>query len=675
MELFVAIGLEKPSAERLVGFVESALPEHPAEHPDDLHITLHYIGEADCVNEIAERLSEVCYPSFCINYAQINSFFRPNEETNVIWQDVDDQGHHLTKLRAAISEALSDIPFQRPDSFIPHITLSYTAQPFDAAELTRMAAPLAGEVWEVREFQLWQVLPGTRKPSFRKIASYRLSAKRARSSVRLLCVNDFHGALQETDTDLGAARFVTAVREYVERHEDTAVIFGGDNCFGEPVSDLFDGKPVLDMMKLLRTQATVLGNHDLDSPVDVVSGWSQRENIPLLAANLIHAETGELPRFVRPYEIVSINGYRIALVGLCTVEQLPGPDHPDSWAAYALTDPAEAMAQYAALLREEKRSGRLDAVIALTHLGLRELGDGLLDGEEALGTIEKVPALDGIFTAHFHRFLQLTRGRTAVVQGGSRGQGFAVLKLTFDEARDILSVVPLTYDISGSHAHYAEDPQMRGITESYYREAEPRMGEVIFTAEEDIHNRNMADFSLPLTGTSLSKLAADVMRQATGCQVAMTYAGRIGGAGFRKGPVTLYDFYKAYSFANILVTTRMTGAQIWENVNIGMRTLKEDGASPLAVGGLIVTIDPTQPLLHRVLNIQEEDGSPLRMNEEYSVVMEDYLAANPLGFRFPDGEALTYHNKNVRELMLQYFRSRKAIWNEYPTNIIVEKGR
>ena len=675
MELFVAIGLEKPSAEKLVGFTESALPEHPAEHPDDLHITLHYIGETGCVNEIAERLSEVCCPSFCIHYAQIDSFVRPGEETNVIWQAVDDQGNHLAKLRAVISEALSDVPFQRPDGFTPHITLSYTAQPFDAAELTRMASPLAGEAWEVREFQLWQVLPGTRKPSFRKIASYRLSAGRERGSVRLLCVNDFHGSLQETDADLGAARFVTAVREYVERHEETAVVFGGDNCFGEPVSDLFDGRPVLDMMKLLRTRASVLGNHDLDSPVDVVSGWSQRENIPLLAANLIHTETGELPGFVRPYEIVSINGYRIALVGLCTVEQLPGPDHPGSWAAYTLTDPAEAMARYGALLQEEKQSGRLDAVIALTHLGLRELGDGLLDGEEALDAIDKSPELDGIFTAHFHRFLQLTRGRTAVVQGGSRGQGFAVLKLTFDETRGLLSVVPLTYDVSGSHALYAEDPRMRAMTESYYRAAEPRMQEIVFTAEEDIQNRNMADFSLPLTGTPLSKLAADVMRQATGCQVAMTYAGRVGGAGFRKGPVTLYDFYKAYSFANILVTTRMTGAQIRENIKIGMRTLKEDGASPLAVGGLIVTIDPARPLLHRVLNIQEEDGSPLRADKEYSVVIEDYLAANPFGFRFPDGEALTYHNKNVRELMLQYFRSRKTIRNEYPTNIIVEKGR
>lgn len=675
MELFVAIGLERASAEKVVEFAESALPEHPIEYPEDMHVTLHYIGETDRVNEIAECLSEVCYPAFCVKYAQINSFSRSEDETDVIWQGIEDRERHLTELRTTISEALSDIPFQRADNFTPHITLSYTMQSYDAAALARMTTPLTGESWEIREFQLWQVLPGNQKPSFRKIAAYRLSAGQERNCVRILCVNDFHGALQETSIDLGAARFVTAIKEYVKRHEKTAVVFGGDNCFGEPVSDLFDGRPVLEMMKLLQTQATVLGNHDLDSSVDVVRGWALRENVHLVAANLIHRETGKLPEFVRPYDIISINGYRVALVGLCTVEKLPGPDHPDSWADYTLTDPAETMAQYAAFLQEEKLDGRLDAIVALTHLGLRECGDGLLDGEDAMNTMEKVPSLDGIFTAHFHRFLQLTRGRTAVVQGGSRGQGFAVLKLTFDGNRNLLSTVPLTYGISGSHALYAEDPQMRGITESFYREAEPRMQEVAFVAAEDIHNRNMADFSLPLTGTPLSKLATDVMRRTSGCQVAMTYAGRIGGAGFRKGPVTVYDFYKAYSFANILVTTRMTGAQIWENINIGMRTLSEDGASPLAVGGLIVTIDPARPFLKRVLNIQEEDGSPLQANKEYSVVIEDYLATNPFGFRFPDGGALTYHNKNVRELMLQYFKSRKIIWDEYPTNIIIEGGR
>ena len=674
MELFIAIGLERGSAERLTDFVKAALSEHPAEQPDDLHITLHYIGETDRVNEIAERLSDAACPPFRLEYAGLGAFLRQDAETNVIWQGVADREGRLPQLRDAVSKALADIPFSREDRFTPHITLSYTSQPFDTETLEHTATPLTGKPWQVTEFQLWQVLPRSGERSFRKLASYRLSGETERSCARLLCVNDFHGALQENAIDLGAAKLVTAVNAYRQVHPETEVVFGGDNCFGEPVSDLFGGKPVLDVMGVLRARATVLGNHDFDSPAETVERWAEQEGVPLLAANLIDQRTGSCPGFVKPYEIVTVNGWRVALIGLCTVEQLPGPDHPESWADYRLTGAAEALETCGALLREEQRRGRVDAVLALTHLGLKELAGGVLEGGEALEALERCPWCQGMFTAHFHQFMQLLIGRTAVAQGGSRGQGFSVLKLTFDRARTLLSAVPLAYDLSGDHGRYEEDPETRDLVASYCRRAESKLREVIFTAEENIRNRNMADFSLPITGTTLSKLAVDVMRQATGCPVAMTYAGRIGGEGFRKGPVTLYDFYKAYAFANILVTTRMTGAEIWENVNIGMRTIGADGVSPLAVGGLIVTIDPAQPAMHRVLRIQEENGAELEAERVYPVVIEDYLACNPFGFRFPEGKALTYHDQNVRALMLDYFRRRGTLREEYPTNIVVKGG-
>lgn len=675
MELFIAIGVEKRPARKLVTYAQTVLQGHSIEHPDDLHITLHYIGQTEQVNEIAERLSEVAYPPFSLRYAGMDAFLREDADTNVLWHGVSDPEQHLLKLRDTISESLSDIPFGRPDCFTPHITLSYTALPFDITALKQTATPLTGERWEVREFQLWQVLPGTQKPAFRKITAYRLSEETDRRQARILCVNDFHGVLKENTIDLGAAKLVTAVKGYRKLHPETEVVFGGDNCFGEPVSDLYDGRPVLDVMRELNTKATVLGNHDLDSTVKAVETWPNYGKFTLLAANLIHRETGLQPSFVKPYEVLQVNGFRIAVIGLCTVEELPGPEHPKGWADFVLTDPAETAKKYTAFLRAQKKDGRLDAVVALTHLGLKEMAGGVLDGAGALETAQAVPELDGMFTAHFHRFLQLMIGQVPTAQGGSRGQGFSALKFTFDAQRTLLSVVPLTYDLSETHSAYEEDAEIDRLIGAYYRDAAPKMSEVIFTAAEEIHNRNMADFSLPITGTPLSRLAVDVMRQATGCPIAMVYAGRVGGAGFRKGPVTLYDFYKAYSFANILVTTEMTGAEIWENVNIGMRTLREDGASPLAVGGLIVTIDPTLPASRRVLRITLEDGTALQAEQTYPVVIEDYLASNPFGFRFPDGNALTYHNQNVRDLMLQYFRSVGTLYEEYPTNIILERKR
>lgn len=673
MELFIAIGLERETAQRLCEFTGRALPEHPAEHPDDLHITLHYIGETEQGNEIARRLSRVAYAPFALRFAGLDCFLREDAHTNVIWQAVQDPDGHLAALRNGISAALEGISFSPASAFTPHITLSYTSRPFSPEALRRVTSPLAGEIWQVREFQLWQVLPGGKQPSFRKLAAYRLSGCTARQQAGILCVNDFHGVLQENAQDLGAARLTTAVKRYVRKYPETAVVFGGDNCFGEPVSDLLEGRPVLRMMKELNTKATVLGNHDFDLPVSALEKWPERGGCTLLAANLVERDSGENPAFVQPYTVVEVNGFRVALLGLCTQECLPGPDHPDCWAEYMLLDAGETAARYAALLEREKREGRLDAVIGLTHLGLKEMAGGVLDGEEALDAVCRAPSMDGMFTAHFHRFLQLMINAMPLVQGGGRGQGFSVLLLTFGAARELLSVVPLACDLHEKHEEYPPDPQVQAFVDEGFREVTPQLSEVIFTAAEDIHNRDMSDFSLPMTGTPLTLLATRVMQEETGCPIALAYAGRIGGAGFHKGPVTLYDFYKAYSFANILVTTQMTGAELWHNINIGMRTLAADGASPLAVGGLTVRVDPQKPWPHRVRDIRFPDGSPLRPEERYRVVIEDYLASNPFGFRFPDGPALCYHNRSIRSAMLQYFRETQTIYEEYPHNIILER--
>lgn len=672
MELFIAIGLEAESAKRLIDYTKTTYPELPAEHPADLHVTLHYIGETQETNAVAEKLSTFARPAFSLRFGGMGCFLSHDGAENVLWHGVEDS-EDLTKLRDAVSDALKDIPFRRAPHFTPHITLSYMAGDFDARRLTDKT-PLTGEIWQVREFQLWQVLPGKGKPAFRKIAAYRLSGDTHRGQARLLCVNDFHGALEENTVDLGAARFVTAVRAYLHRHPQTAVVFGGDNCFGEPVSELLAGKPVLDMMRALETKATVLGNHDLDAPVEEVARWGEYGGFSLLAANLRRRTDKTLPPFADAYTVLTVNGFRIGVIGLCTAEALPGPDHPKEWADYELTSAAEAAREYAALLEEKRQAGEIDAVVALTHFGLRLAGGGAVYGEEALETAAAAE-LDGMFTAHYHRFLQTMLGNVPVTQGGCRGQGFSALLFTFDAQRELLSVVPLCYNLSGKHEQYAPDAEIRAQTERYYKDAEPTLGAILFTAEEDIQNRSEADSSLPLTGTSLTKLATEVMRRESGCRIAMTYAGRIGGAGFRKGPVTLRDFYKAYAFANILVTTRMSGAEIAENIRIGMRTLQEDGASPLAVGGLCVTVDPTLPAGKRVLDIRLENGERLQRDAQYSVVIEDYLATNPFGFRFPQAELLTYRNQTLRELMLRYFRETGTLRQMLPTNIILKRKR
>ncbi|NLI53795.1 MAG: RNA 2',3'-cyclic phosphodiesterase [Clostridiales bacterium] len=675
MELFIAIGIERTLAKQIGVSAESCLAGLPAEEPADLHITLHYLGHTDRVNEVAERLRCVSYPPFSLQLDGYGAFVNESPKESVIWQGVKDPGRHLDALRARTAEAICDIlPVTTGESFTPHITLAYTDECAPQLERLPDCCLTAGTDFSVSAFSLCCVLPERTPLRFQTIATYRLSSEAERKTVRLLCVNDFHASLRENSGSLGAAKLVRAVNDYKAANGDTAVLFGGDNFFGDPVSELYCGAPVLDVMRAVNAEVSVAGNHDFDFSVDQFRQWQDKSGVPMLAANLVELKTGEMPAFVQPYQMLRFGALKIAVIGLAMQEPMEMPDRPCDWKEYALTDGIAAARRWIEFLSAGKDpAGVPDAIVALTHFGLRETRGGELVGEELLRLADEAPELAGAFAAHFHRLIQATVGTVAVAEGGGTGKGFAAIALTFDRKRTLLNAVPLCYDLMAEKAGRGEDEAVRLQMDEYYSNAEREMGRTVAVAQREIAHRDPATNAIPLTGTPLTLLATDVMRKASGCPIALLYAGRIVG-GFSAGPVSLYRFYQVFAFANIIVTARLTGRQIWANLQTGMRKLPEDGASPLAVGGLIVVLDPDRAVGERVLDIRLSDGTPLDMEAFYPVVFEDYLASDPLGFRFSDADALEYHDLTLRDLMLDELEQRKSLTGTYPDNIHIQRS-
>ena len=668
MELFVAIGLNYSIARRLHDFASDHLHGVQIEYPQDMHITLRYIGHTERVNEIMERLSYAAYPSFSLQLSHADAFMNPGE--NVIWQGLHDPDDHLPHLHTIIDDALEGCQVLRDEKpFNPHITLAFTNSPIKIDYVQALALP---EVLEVERFELWCVLPTPCPYRFRRLASYRLSDDTQRKTVRLLCINDFHAELYESGNGLGAGKLVQAVHEYVQDKGNTVVVFGGDNYFGDPLSELYQGKPVIELMNAVNVVASVAGNHDFDFPVDTFAAWEKEGGIPVLAANIIRRGTYELPEFVRPYHMIDCAGVKIALIGLATVEPMDGPDRPREWTAYELVDGTAAARKWADYLNAgNDPCGKPDAIVALTHFGLRETSEGVVIGDEMKRLADKVPELSGAFAAHWHRFLQLTFGNVAIAEGGSNGRGFAVLALTFGKDRKLLSGTPLVFNLMHKRDKLLADSAITSMVDSYFARAQQEMGQTIAVAEMDIIHRDPGSKAISMAGTPLTLLATEVMREATGCPIALIYAGRIIG-GFKKGPITLYQFYQVYPFANVIVTAQLTGRQIRENIEIGMRTLPEDGASPLAVGGLIVTLDAACALGQRVKDVRFSDGRPLDMEADYPVVLEEYLASDPLGFRFSEGKNYERCGFTLRNLMLSYFKQHHRLDGKQPDNIILQ---
>lgn len=122
-------------------------------HPEDLHITLVFLGELEaerraCVEDLADRVRAI---PFTLVLDRIGCFPR----TQILWCGASQRPQPLLDLLGALETGLRDCGF-RPESrpFKPHVTLIRKARAMPARELERPVS------WPVSDFSLVSARPG-----------------------------------------------------------------------------------------------------------------------------------------------------------------------------------------------------------------------------------------------------------------------------------------------------------------------------------------------------------------------------------------------------------------------------------------------------------------------------------------------------------------------------------
>lgn len=141
--------------------IQGELPMHRGRktHPEDLHITLVFLGDLDarrrsCAEEAADRVQTA---PFALRLDHLGSFPR----ARVLWCGASQRPQPLLDLLHALSSGLRDCGF-RPERrpFEPHVTLARKARPLGAQALEHPV------VWPVSELALVIACPGER-PRYR----------------------------------------------------------------------------------------------------------------------------------------------------------------------------------------------------------------------------------------------------------------------------------------------------------------------------------------------------------------------------------------------------------------------------------------------------------------------------------------------------------------------------
>ncbi|MGZ3707899.1 MAG: bifunctional metallophosphatase/5'-nucleotidase, partial [Bdellovibrionota bacterium] len=213
-------------------------------------------------------------------------------------------------------------------------------------------------------------------------------------SVTILHTNDLHSHFRSERTPLGLggiARIKTVVRRVRKQIPDALLVDGGDWSEGNIYYNEGTGRESLKMMDDLGYDVAVVGNHDwLNGPDTILKIVDEAQpQVSLVSANLDASKYGRAQDFraaVLPYVIKSVDGVKIAFIGLSTYEKIY--DH--FFAPVGVLDPIPVTRALAKQLRP-----LVDAIVVISHNAVK-MNQAVL---------EAVPELDLIVGAHDHRQL------------------------------------------------------------------------------------------------------------------------------------------------------------------------------------------------------------------------------------------------------------------------------
>jgi len=435
----------------------------------------------------------------------------------------------------------------------------------------------------------------------------------APTTLVILHTNDMHGQVLSRNGSGGLAQLATAIR----RERPDLLLDGGDMFTGTMASDEFYGKPMIEVMNRLGYAAAALGNHEFDYGIPELRSRLKEARFPVLSANVTGVEE------VQPYTILTVKGIRIGVIGL-TVENLAQVTHPKNMKTIVVKDVVEAVRE--TLPKVQPLS---DFQIAVAHIS----------PEEMLKVAKAFPEIRLIVAGHPHAARATQIGQTLIVESGSSIQnvGKVTIRLSGKTPEAITSeLIPLR--------NLPPDPDIQAVIAPYEKTIAARSAERLGESRAELRKSDTEE-------SALNNMVADALREATGTQIALQNVGGIR-ATLGRGLITRGAVFDVIPFQNTLVTMNLTGLQLKQLLNRRV----------LAVSGVRVSWDTTRPRGSQLVVATLTGGQPIEDAAQYSVAVNDFMAAGGDGLtELTQGASTRDTGILLRDAIASYLRKHPVV--------------
>jgi len=519
--------------------------------------------------------------------------------------------------------------------------------------------------------------PATEAPSAEEAAPEAPEEKNG--EIYILYTSDIHCGV---DKGFGLAG-LQQIRDTLEVQGYTTILVDdGDAIQGEPIGTLSEGEAMIELMNAMHYNVAIPGNHEFDYGADRFLELAELAEFPYISCNFNHL--GE--RVFEPYVILEAAGLKIAFVGVTTPQTIgsSSPSHFQNEAGeyvYDFLRDKTGESLYAAVQSavDDARAEGADLVFVLGHCGLEE---------------DCRPWTYADILSH-------TRGINVFFDGHSHDTEQVVMK-NMDGEDVVRSACGTKLQCIG-YSHISADgvvletgiwswpnkvsaPMLLGIDNEIdarvgatLGELEEQMGQVVaYTPYElTINDPEAVDSSgnpvrmVRRAETNMGDLCADAYRDQAQADIAF-----VNGGGVRisigKGDITYGDILSLSPFGNMLCVIEVTGQDILDALEWGVRSVPRENGSFPQVSGLSFEVDVSieSPCVaddddmfvaiegeRRVKNVLV-GGEPIDPEKTYTLAGHDYMLLQIAdGYTmFRDAPVLQDKVKLDNQVLIDYIR-------------------
>ena len=496
-------------------------------------------------------------------------------------------------------------------------------------------------------------------------------------TINIANITDFHGRLEESlfknketgeidpkRSEMGAANIAGIINYIREQNPNTIVTTSGDNQGGSAfVSAISDDKYTMEFLQAIKVNGTAIGNHEFDKGYNdlmgrIVPGTKVGETVTQLGANVFKTDG---TRETEPYEIVDVDGVKVALVGT-TSNLTVLKSSPANVEGLNITDSAEQVNIEAKKLKDD---GLADIVIALIH-----------DPADTSAPKLNKDYVDFIFGGDDHIKRLNLDAPVPYAQSQEYGKVVTNLVLTYDKAeKKIVKKDAQQYDATHLNQLGIEpDAAVADIVAKAKEEADVLGQQVVATIDADF-KRGSNPGAAPGSNRGTESTANNMIAQSAVAALTKFLAqdidfGIMNAGGVRedlaKGDVTYKQAFTVQPFGNNIAVATVSGAAIKEMLENQWQTEEvaaKSGRPRLDLGlsdNVAYTYNPEAPRGEKITSITI-DGKPVDPNKDYTVAGSTFLFDGGDGFlgkeKFRDRNDVGY---NDLQAFVDYLESGNA---------------